>query len=184
MNVQTIKVTDLVPYPGNPRRGNVKMIAESLTAHGQYRPLVVQESTMHVLAGNHTLEAATSLRWDEIDCVVLPVDDTQAAKIVLVDNRTADTAYNDVAALTDLLQMLDTDLLGSGYEVADLEALSLQETGADLDDLLDKVGAPEDKDLWPSLSMRVSAATFKAWKDHSANFEDADAAMKAVLDVT
>lgn len=53
-----VPVDGLVPYARNPRRGNTDLIAESLTHHGQYRPIVVRAHTNEVLAGNHTLAAA------------------------------------------------------------------------------------------------------------------------------
>jgi len=36
-------------HPDNPRRGNVAEICNSLEAHGQYRPIVVNRPTMEVL---------------------------------------------------------------------------------------------------------------------------------------
>jgi hypothetical protein len=42
---------DLRPYPGNARRHDVDAIAGSLRVNGQFRPLVVQRGTSHVLGG-------------------------------------------------------------------------------------------------------------------------------------
>lgn len=185
LNVVSMKVDDLVPYPGNPRRGNVDLIKESLLAHGQFRPLVVQASTRHVLAGNHTLEAAVSLGWTEIDAVLLDVDDRKAAKIVLADNRTSDAAYNDTAALSAILELLEGDFEGTGYLVTDLDALLMGIPDMDLEELAENVGAPDPRDLWPSLSMRVSADVYKAWKDHSQSYgNDSNEALASLLGVT
>jgi ParB-like nuclease family protein len=100
----------------------VEAIKASLRAHGQYRPIVVNRPTMQVLAGNHTLEAAKQLGWKEIAATFVDVDDEQARRIVLVDNRTNDLADYDPQALVDLLEELP-DLEGSGYDQADLDAL-------------------------------------------------------------
>jgi ParB-like chromosome segregation protein Spo0J len=54
--------------------------------------VIVQTSTNFVLCGNHTLMAARSLEWTEIDAVFADVDDEQARKLVLVDNQTGDLA--------------------------------------------------------------------------------------------
>lgn len=59
LTVTTIPISDLQPYPRNPRRGNIPAIAESLRALGQYRPIVVNAGThtgrrLEILAGNHT----------------------------------------------------------------------------------------------------------------------------------
>lgn len=117
-----VKVDELTPFPGNPRRGNVELIAESLTEHGQYRPLVVQASTMHVLAGNHTLAAARKLGWDDVVVTLVDVDDEQARKIVLVDNRTNDVAVYDEEGLARLLAEVP-DLSGTGWDEASVDSL-------------------------------------------------------------
>lgn len=128
-------VSELRPYRGNPRRGNVDMIAASLQAHGQYRPLVVNEGTLtgvalEVLAGNHTLQAAMKLGWEHVLVSIVDVDEKQAAKIVAIDNRANDVAEYDDDALLTLLQSLDGDLDGTGYELDDLDELASADEGA------------------------------------------------------
>jgi DNA modification methylase len=76
-----------------------------------------------VLAGNHTLEAARQLGWEEIAATYVDVDDDQAARIVLVDNRTNDLAGYDDSELVALLEQLDGDFEGTGYDPGDLDAL-------------------------------------------------------------
>ena len=94
-NIQSVAINSLTAYPMNPRRGDIDAIASSLTAHGQYRPIVVQASTKFVLAGNHTLKAAKKLGWKKIKAVLVDIDDDTAKKIVLADNRLTDLAgYN------------------------------------------------------------------------------------------
>lgn len=117
-----ISIADLRPYPGNARRGNLDVIKESLQAHGQYRAIVVQESTGYVLAGNHTMLAAKELGMDALDCDVYDCDDEQAKRIVLVDNRSNDLAEYDNQALADLLTELDS-LEGTGFTDQDLNSL-------------------------------------------------------------
>lgn len=43
---------------------------------------------MEVLAGNHTLQAARELGMAEVTVTQLDVDEEQARRIMLVDNRT------------------------------------------------------------------------------------------------
>jgi hypothetical protein len=116
-------VDELSPHPKNPRVGDVEAIADSLRAHDQYRPIVVQAATGHVLAGNHTLKAAKSLGWTNIDAVVLDVDDEQALKILLVDNKSGDDSTYDNQLLLEVLGDLP-DLEGTGYDSTDLELLA------------------------------------------------------------
>jgi len=120
-------VDRLQTFGGNPRKGSVGPIAKSLQKHGQYRPIVVNRGTLtgrplEVLAGNHTLLAARSLGWLDIDAALVDVDDSTAKSIVAADNRLADLGGYDDAALFELLDSLN-DLSGTGYGISDLEAL-------------------------------------------------------------
>lgn len=114
-----VPIDGLKHYGKNPRRGDVGKIADSLVANGQYKPIVVRSGANEVLAGNHTLKAAKKLGWDEIAATFVDVDDDEAARIVLVDNRTNDLATYDEAELVGLLQSLPT-LDGTGFSPVDL----------------------------------------------------------------
>lgn len=120
---EQVAVGELTYYPGNPRTHDVDAIADSLRAHGQYRPLVAQRSTRHVLVGNGTLEAAQALGWATVAVCWLDCDDQAAAKIVLADNRTAQLGGWDEKALLALLEPLEGNLGGTGYSADDLEDL-------------------------------------------------------------
>lgn len=117
-----VDVADLMPYAGNARRGNLSALKESLRTNGQYRPIVVRSGTNEVLAGNHTLAAAKSLGWSQIAATFVDVDDEQARRIVLVDNRTNDLAGYDDDALRELLRGLDS-YEGTGFSDVDVNAL-------------------------------------------------------------
>ena len=90
-----VRINDLTPYPQNPRRGDIQAIAESLSYHGQFKPIVVNKNNV-ILAGNHTFKAAKKLGWKQISVVYVDVDPVQARKIMLADNRINDLAsYNE-----------------------------------------------------------------------------------------
>lgn len=121
---EQVKLTDLTPHPRNVRQGDVGAISESLQHHGQYRPIVAQKSTGHILAGNHTYKAAKALKWKTIETTWVDCDDDEALRILLVDNRANDLANYDDHALTDLLKVLmDTEqqLAGTGFDPSDLQ---------------------------------------------------------------
>lgn len=115
-----VPITELHPYPGNARRGDLPLLMESLQAHGQYRPVVANRRTGHVLAGNNVLAAATALGWDRLAATWVDVDDAQARKIVLLDNRANDLAGYDPAAHAALLDAILGDTAGTGYTDADI----------------------------------------------------------------
>ncbi len=120
--VEKVQISHLKRYPGNPRRGNVEAIKESLEQNGLYRPIVARRATNEVLAGNHTLMAAADLGWTEIAVTYLDCDAERAKRIVLADNRTNDLAGYDDQALVDLITELP-DLAGTGYDQSALDSL-------------------------------------------------------------
>ncbi len=121
-----VDVSSLHAHPRNARRGDVKAIAESLARHGQYRPIVVNKSTMEILAGNHTWQAAQQLAWTQIAVTFVDVDEDEALRILLIDNKLNDDARYDDTSLVDLLRDLavsDQALEGTGFDADELDSL-------------------------------------------------------------
>jgi ParB-like chromosome segregation protein Spo0J len=159
-----VAISSLTVYPTNPRRGDIDAIALSLTAHGQYRPIVVQASTKHVLAGNHTLKAAKKLGWKKIKAVLVDVDDDTAKKIVLADNRLTDLAGYNEPLLKSLLQALP-ELDGTGFTASEVETLDRLISG----DQKESVGGNTLKDdpevkiaAW---KFSIEQEAYDAWKE-------------------
>lgn len=121
--IQTVPIDQVKPYPKNPRRGNIGLIAESLKEHGQFRPIIVQKSTGYILGGNHTFYAAQQLKMKTIKAVYVDVDDEHAKKIVLIDNRASDLASYDSEILAEIIASLDTPAVGTGYSSEDVSSL-------------------------------------------------------------
>ena len=130
-----VPVGELKGYDKNPRKGNIQAIAQSLEINKQYRPIVVQQSTKKILAGNHTWKAAKSLGWSEIAVVFVDVNDEEAKRIVLADNRTNDLADYDGQILAELLRDLGTSE-GTGYSASDMDAL-LKNLDEDLENVME-----------------------------------------------
>ena len=143
LKVERTKLTNLKTHPTNARHGDVGMIVESLETHGQFRPLVVQKNTGHVLAGNHTLAAMRVLNWEEADVTYVDVDEDQALRILLIDNRANDLATYDEQTLLQLLQKLaPVSLDGTGYDGDDLDDLLFKLEGND-GFMVEALSAPE-----------------------------------------
>jgi len=115
----------------------VGAIHTSIEENGFYGAVVVQRSTGHILAGNHRYRAVMAAEGYRIPVLWVDCDDRTAEKILLADNRTGELAHRDDEALAELLKELsaEDDLLGTGYDGDDLEAL-LKE--------LDPAGGGED----------------------------------------
>ena len=122
--------------PKNVRQGDIGAISESLKAHGQYRPIVVDKRTNYILAGNHTWKAAKALGWAEISAGFIETkDDDEALRILLADNRANDLAMYDTGSLEELLRELsesDEGLEGSLFDLADLDDLQIDNEPLDL----------------------------------------------------
>jgi len=152
-----VDIDSVQPHEKNVRQGDVGAISESLKAHGQYRPIVVDRRTNRILAGNHTWKAAKALGWQQIAAgYVETKDDDEALRILLADNRTTDLASYDDSGLADLLKQLsDTDigLEGTAFDGDDLDAL-LKDLGhfelpTDVDEIPEDVPAVSKLgDLW------------------------------------
>jgi len=100
--IESVPVGVLRPHPRNPRRGDIRLIAGSLSRNGQYRPILVQRSSNVILAGHHTWQAAQLLGWTHIAVLPIDVDDDAALRLLLMDNRSSDVADYDPGLLAEL----------------------------------------------------------------------------------
>lgn len=156
LTTKAVPLSQLEPYPGNARRGDLAKIRESLRANGQYRSLIVRKTgdvTYTVLAGNNTLQAMTAEGTAKARCEVIECDDAEALRINLVDNRTSDAGTYDDAALADLLRDLD-DLTGTGYTDSDTWMFPPPPVPS-LDELSEEYGEPEEGDIRVTLKFTV-----------------------------
>jgi len=147
MEIKEVALITLKPYPNNPRKGDINLIAKSLETYGQYKPITINKRTNEILAGNHTAQAARKLGWATIKAVYIDADENTAAKIVLMDNKTSDAGGYDDATLLGLLDSIG-DLDATGYTDKDLKELqSLYDT-------------PE-----PALRNTVMGKSLKDWQE-------------------
>jgi hypothetical protein len=148
--VENVDPNTLELHPENPRQGDIGAIVTSIEQNGWYGTLIAQKKSRRVLAGNHRLQAALALDMKEVPVYWVDVDDTEAQRILLADNRVSDLATWDDSILVGLLEGLANDgaLLGSGYDGDDLDALlydaALNDT--DLGNLLDDNPTPGERE--------------------------------------
>ena len=112
---QTVEISKLKRFGGNPRTGDIGTIKESLTQLGQYRPVVIHRPTMRILAGHHVVEAARQLGWTHVAITYVEGDEEFCKKVILADNRTNDlSSYRD----SDLQLLLESlpDLSATGFD--------------------------------------------------------------------
>jgi len=181
---------ELSTYHQNPRRGDVSVIAASLNANGQYKPIVVNRGTHtgrpnEVLAGNHTLMAFRDLaeqhpedpRWESVRVHWVDVDDDRAARIVLVDNRSSEMGHMDVAVLHEILSELP-DVDGTGYSSSDLDSFQ----PLDLDALADRYGeGMTNEDMLEPVALELTPEVAARWAQHRSLFETDGEALAGLL---
>lgn len=118
-------ISKLLPHPENPNNGDVEAIVESLKAFDQYRPIVVQRSTMFIVAGNHTYFGALELGWKKMLVNFIECDDDVALQIMLADNNIARKARVDDGQLAKILTHLSErgKIQATSYTTEDLSGL-------------------------------------------------------------
>ena len=187
-NRRTLPATSLTPYPGNPRRGDLTLIKQSLLEHGQYRPAVVNNTPEGriVLTGNHMVQAMRQLDeehpgegWGNIWVHEVTLTKEQARRLALTDNRTTDNSTYDETALLAELQSL-ASLEGTGWVEDDLQAL------------LDTPPAPQaDEDAYPeefpypgmvTLQLALMPNLWQQWQHHAHHFDTPEEALEHLLD--
>lgn len=125
VETRMVDLDDLTPFPGNARLGNRRKLVESLEENGQYRSLIVRQTgaELVVLAGNNTMAALEERGDTSARCEIVTCDDATALRINLVDNKSNDEATYDDAARAALLDLLDGELSGTGYEEDEVDAI-------------------------------------------------------------
>lgn len=141
-----VPIEELQEHPENARQGDVELVRESLREHGQYRPAVVQARTGYVCVGNHMLRAAQLEGWTHLAAIRRDLDDHQARRLRLVDNRSHDRGRYDEEKLLAELQALQTEAAADGAgdedEAAIVAAEALAAVGFDqlaFEDLIGQV---------------------------------------------
>ena len=128
LEIQRVALDALHLDPANARAHdevNLASIRASLERFGQAEPLVVQEKTGRVIAGNGRLAVMKQLGYEACDVVKLDVDDLEATALGIALNRTAELAEWDQPVLAQLLKELRAggELDGLGFEESDVDAL-------------------------------------------------------------
>ena len=147
MEIVKIKLDELQEWENNARihtKRNLEALKQSLKDFTQTKPILVQKSTMRIIAGNGTYEAAKALGWESIECNILDLDDARANALAIADNRTGDLSEWNEKYLTEALEGLKTDgLLDlTGYNSNELEQMLKFQNG----DMFEKITPNTEKE--------------------------------------
>jgi DNA modification methylase len=124
-----VPLEDLHPDPRNARahdERNLAAICMSYERFGQQKPIVV-DAAGQVVAGNGQLAAARRLGWIHIAAIRTDLAGAEALAYALADNRTAELAGWDDAALKALIEDLQEEdaalIAAAGFDEADINAI-------------------------------------------------------------
>ena len=131
MEVVTVNLGELNPDPENPRthdERNLASIRASLESYGQVEPLVVQKSSMMIIAGNGRATAMKEIGWEQASVALIDCDDDTARRLSIALNRSGELAGWDESILAQHLKELSTidhsfDPLALGFTGSEMEAL-------------------------------------------------------------
>ena len=138
MELVTMNISDIKPYPNNPRinDGAVEAVKESIKQCGYIAPIIVDENNV-VLAGHTRLKALKSLGREQTEVIVRRgLTEEQKRKYRLLDNKTGEFAEWDFDKLEEELDGLDFDGFDFGF---DIDEESFDERDLDNGDVRDNV---------------------------------------------
>ena len=115
MKLETLKLTDVLPYENNPRKNDdaVNAVAESIKQCSYIAPIIVDEG--HVIIAGHTrYKALKALGTVEVPCLICDgLTEEQKKKYRYLDNKTAEFASWDQRKLS--AELSDVDFCGYDF---------------------------------------------------------------------
>ena len=120
MKVQSMSITDIKPYPKNPRDNDagVDAVANSIKEFGWQQPIVVDKDNV-IIVGHTRYKAAKKLGMKEVPVVVASnLSDEQVRAYLLADNKTGELTDWDMGLLDDELgDITDIDMSDFGFDL-------------------------------------------------------------------
>lgn len=116
MRLESRKITDIHPYPGNPRinRDAIQPVMESIIKNG-YRARIIVDKNGEIIVGHTRYAALKKLGWKEVEVWVADdMTDEQVRDYRLRDNLTSEFAEWDFGMLEKEIQGMDFDMSDFG----------------------------------------------------------------------
>lgn len=150
-----VDIDSVQEYPDNPRRGDVDALVDSIRVNGFYTVALAQRSTGYLVMGNHRRKALLKMGATQIPVMYKDMSDEDALRIVLADNRTSDLSYYDDPTLFALLDQLNGDFSGTGYDKASYELLLQGLEGDSMLGNINQGNMPSDRlEAWAGMDIR------------------------------
>lgn len=105
--VEIVPAKKLKVTPENVRKGNWPLIRQSLELFGWYGVLIVDKKSKRILVGNNRFPVACEYGYTEFPVQWFTGTPEEQAALLLLDNRTSDTAEYDQVGLAKVLEDMD-----------------------------------------------------------------------------
>ena len=126
MQLVTKKLSEIKPYPKNPRNNDdaVDSVAQSIKEYGFNVPIVLDADNV-IICGHTRYKAAQKLGIDELPCIVADnLSKKQAKAFRIADNKTSDASIWDNKLLLEELFDIGDEFF-TGFDFSDIESLTL-----------------------------------------------------------
>ena len=143
MQIVELPVSEIKPWENNARihtKRNLDALKASLSEFKQTKPIIVQKSSMRIIAGNGTYQAILALGWETVACHILDIDDEKAEAYAIADNRTGLLSQWDDKNLTESLKRLqgNGNLSLSGFDELELDKMLSFQSGDAFEKIIPK----------------------------------------------
>lgn len=126
LQITNAPLDEVTQHPDNANNGDTEALKESIGVNGFFSPILVQASTGYIIAGNHRYQVAVEMGASHIPTIYIDVDDEQAKRMMLADNRITRMGADDPGLLLKALEELNGSihgLAGTGFSTDDLNFL-------------------------------------------------------------
>ena len=133
MNIEELRVDDLIPYENNPRNNEeaVDKVALSISSFGFKVPIIVDRNNV-IVAGHTRLSAAKKLGLTTVPVIRADdLTDDQIRAFRLADNKVSEFASWDLDKLEKELEAIEADMSLYGFDSLEQDLDGIQEPDID-----------------------------------------------------
>jgi len=121
-----VPMEGLTQHPLNANNADMEALRESILANGFYAPIIIDGDGV-ILAGNHRYQVLHEFGETHIPAIRVDAQSEQGKRIMLADNRITRLGRDDPGLMLELLrdlQQTEQGLLGTGYQIEDLDQIA------------------------------------------------------------
>lgn len=163
MNIQKLKITELIPADYNPRRdlkpgdAEYDKLKRSIEQFGYVEPIIWNKTTSRIVGGHQRLKVLIDMGITDVECVVVEMDEEKEKALNIALNKiSGEWDKEKLMLVIEDLQGTSFDISLTGFEPAELDALFKdsvkggikEDDGFDLTAALEEASFVERGDIW------------------------------------